>query len=59
MKTRNQRKRERIKTAVMVAVMVLLMTTVFTMMVKAWAEHPSEQPVNGYEYLESIKGGDY
>ena len=56
-RTRNQRKRERIETVVMAVACVLLWATVLSMMANAWAEHPAEQFVNGYEYMESI-GGD-
>ena len=53
-KTRNQRKREQINTILMGIAAALLCAIVCTMMVKAWAEHPAEQPVSGTEYLESI-----
>ena len=56
-RTRNQRKRERIETFFMAVACVLIWATVLSMMVNAWAEHPAEQFVNGYEYMESI-GGD-
>ena len=58
-KTRNQRKREFINTLLMSIVAFLMSVMVMTMMVKAWAEHPAEQPVNGYEYLQSIGGDSY
>ena len=57
-RTRNQRKRERIETFFMAVAAVLLWAMVLSMMVNAWAEHPAEQFVNGYEYMESI-GGDF
>jgi hypothetical protein len=38
--------------------MRLMWLIVLTMMVTAWAEHPAEQPVNGYEYMESIQEGE-
>lgn len=54
-RTRNQRKHDRARTVCMVAAVGLLWGAVGTMMVKAWAEHPAEQPVNGQEYLSSIQ----
>jgi len=35
----------------------LLWLMVFSMMVGAWMEHPAEQPVSGYEYMQSIQEG--
>ena len=54
-KTRNQRNRDRARTACMVAAVGILWAGVGSMMVKAWAEHPAEQPVDGQEYLSSIQ----
>lgn len=56
-RTRNQRKREVRKTVFLVLAMVMMWSLVLTMMVTAWAEHPAEQPVNGYEYMETIQEG--
>lgn len=56
-KTREQRKRERWQTAAMSAALMIMWMVLCTMMVKAWADSPAEQPVNGVEYIESI-GGD-
>ena len=56
-KTRNQRKREVRKTVFLVLAMVMMWALVLTMMVTAWTEHPAEQPVNGYEYMETIQEG--
>ena len=56
-KTREQRKRERWQTAAMAAALMIMWMVICTMMVKAWADSPAEQPVNGVEYIESI-GGD-
>ena len=39
----------------MIAAVGLMWGAVGSMMVKAWAEHPAEQPVNGQEYLASIQ----
>lgn len=55
-RTRNQ-KRERIKTAAMALVLMALWFVVASAACKVWAEHPAEQPINGAEYLESIKNG--
>lgn len=57
-RTRNQRKRELRRTICMAFAMGLMWLIVLTMMVTAWAEHPAEQPVNGYEYMESIQEGE-
>jgi hypothetical protein len=54
-KTRNQRKHEFQKTVCMVAALVLVWILLCTVLVRAWAV---EQPVNGYEYMETI-GGDF
>lgn len=56
-KTRNQRKREIRKTVFLVLSMLLMWALALTMMVTAWVEHPAEQPVNGYEYMETIQEG--
>ena len=56
-RTRNQRKSEVRKTVFLVLAMVMMWALALTMMVTAWAEHPAEQPVNGYEYMESIQEG--
>lgn len=58
-RTRNQRKREFIRTACMAFAALLLWVMVFSMMVHAWAEHPAEQFVGGYEYMEAIGGDSY
>lgn len=50
-KTRNERKRERVKTAVMTVALVILWVIACTIMVKAFNE---EAPVGGVEYLEQI-----
>ena len=56
-KTREQRKRERWQTSAMAAALMIMWIVLCSMMVKAWADHPAEKPVNGVEYIESI-GGD-
>lgn len=57
-RTRNQRKREARQTAFMVAAMLILWVMCFGMFCKA-LDHPAEQPVNGYAYLEMIGGDIY
>ena len=54
-RTREQRKRERAKTAVMVLALAILWVAVGAMMVKAFFE---EEPISGYEYMEQI-GGEF
>ena len=56
-KTRVQRKRELKRTVCMVAALALLWMMLCTMMVKAWVEHPAEQPVSYAAHMEAI-GGD-
>ena len=56
-KTREQRKHDRWQTAAMAAALMIMWMVLCTMMVKAWADSPAEQPVNGVEYIEAI-GGD-
>jgi hypothetical protein len=58
-RTRNQRKRELFETVVMAAACLVLWAMVLSMMVNAWAEHPAEQFVSGYEYMEAIGGDIY
>ena len=54
-KTREQRKRERVKTAVMALVLMILWLGLCTMMVKAFMD---EEPISGHEYMEQI-GGEF
>ena len=58
-RTRNQRKRERIETLLMGVAAILIWATVFCMMAKAWAEHPAERFVGGYEYMATLGGDTY
>lgn len=57
-KTRNQRRQDRRMVCAVLA-LVLFWTMILCTMVKAWAESPGEQPINGYEYLEYIGGDPY
>lgn len=52
-KTRNQRKR--IHDAVLAVAMVVFWLVVGAYSLKVWATHPAEQPVNGQEYLASLR----
>lgn len=54
-RTRNQRKRDFISTTIMTVSVLLMSVMVLTMIVKAWAEHPAEQPMDGQAYLASIQ----
>ena len=54
-KTRNQLRREAVKTAIMVAVFVVGWLICTHMFLTAWASHPAEQPVSGSEYLQSLQ----
>lgn len=53
-KTRNQLKREAMKTALLVLACIIGWLICTRLFLTAWATHPAEQPVNGSEYLESI-----
>lgn len=55
--TRNQMKRERIKTALMAVALMILWAVLVVASLKIWADHPAEQQITGIEYLESIRNG--
>ena len=58
--TRNQMKRERMKTALSAAALMIMWAVLMMASLKTWADHPAEQPISGTEYLESIQsGGDF
>ena len=59
-RTRDQCKRDRIRTACMAVALVIMWMILCTVMVKAWIGHPAEQPVDGGTYMEAIHviGGD-
>ena len=58
-RTRNQRKRELRRIICLSAALLMMWMMLCTIFVKAWMEHPAEQPVNGIAYLEMIQdGGD-
>lgn len=54
-KTRNQMKREVIKTIVMSAALIVLWAVLTVWAIGIWAEHPGEQPVSGQTYIASIQ----
>lgn len=53
-KTRNQLRREAVKTAIMVLALLIGWLICTHLFLVAWATHPAEQHVDGSEYLESI-----
>lgn len=59
-RTRNQRKRELRRLICMAAAVGMLMASVMCMMVKAFFEHPAEQPISYSEHMETVLiiGGD-
>lgn len=57
--TREQMRREKIKTALMAAALIVLWATLTVYAVSVWAEHPGEQQVDGRTYWASVQiGGD-
>lgn len=54
-KTRNQRKREAVKTTVLFLAFILGWLICTHLFLTAWASHPAEQPVGGSAYLESLQ----
>lgn len=54
-KTRNQRKREAVKTAVMAVLFFILFSALTVWALGVWAEHPGEQFVSGSTYSSLIK----
>ena len=56
-RTRNQRKREALKTAVMAVALVALCVVLAIWSIKVWTEHPGEQPVSGVQYIASLQNG--
>ncbi len=58
-RTRNQRKRELRRIICLSASLLMMWMMLCTIFIKAWCDHPAEQPVNGFVYLETIQdGGD-
>lgn len=56
-RTRNQRKREALKTAVMAAALVVLLVVLSVLSLKVWTEHPGEQQISGTAYAASLQNG--
>lgn len=54
-RTRNEIKREVIKTIVMSAALIVLWAALTVYAIGVWAEHPGEQPASGQTYLASIR----
>lgn len=57
-RTRNQRKRDMIRSFCMGFVCVLLWLMLCTVIVRAWG-HPAEQPISYAEHMEAIGGDSY
>lgn len=59
-KTRNERRREQKESlfygVALIALCLLVVTLLCGMACKAWCEHPAEQPVDGHEYIATVKG---
>ncbi len=57
--TRNQRKREAVKTAVVAVMLFVLCAAITVWALGVWTAHPGEQPVSGRAYMASMQiGGD-
>lgn len=57
-KTRNQRKREFIKSVCLMVVVMVMCCFLGMTALKVWAAHPAEQPITYQQHMESIRGGD-
>lgn len=55
MKTRNQRKQERMATALLTGVLVVLMVIACSLFVRAW-NSPAENHIDGTIYMEQVGG---
>ena len=55
--TREQIKRERIKTALTAAALVVLCVMLAVWSIRIWAEHPGEQQISGKVYVASLQSG--
>ena len=53
--TRNQRKRERIKTAFLVVALLIMLVLCMRLFLAGWV-HPAEQHITGTAYAASIMG---
>lgn len=54
-RTRNELKREVIKSALLGAVFFVLCAMLTIWAIGIWAEHPGEQPISGREYAASLQ----
>ena len=54
-RTREQKRRERINTALTAVIMVVLWVVLTVWALGIWAEHPAEQHISGREYLASMQ----
>lgn len=57
-KSRNQRKRERMKNTVIVVATIALWAVVGVMMFKTWANEPTISEAEHQQYIASLIGGD-
>ena len=57
-KTRNQRKREFIKSVCLMVVAMVMCCFLGMTALKVWAEHPAEQPITYQQHMASIRGGE-
>lgn len=55
MKTRNQRKQERMAVALLTGVLVVLMVVACSLFVRAW-DSPAENHIDGTIYMETVGG---
>ena len=54
-RTRNELKREVIKSALLGAAFFILCAVLTVWAIGIWAEHPGEQPISGSEYSASLQ----
>ncbi len=58
-KTRNQMRREAIKTAIATVLLIVVFAALTVWTIGVWAEHPGEQFVDGQTYMASLQNGGY
>lgn len=56
-RTRNQMRREAIKTAFLTVALIVLWAVLTVYALGVWAEHPGEQPVSRADHMASIQHG--
>ena len=54
-RTRNEMKREAIKTAFLSVILIVLWAVLTVYALGIWAEHPGEMMIEGREYLASLQ----